>query len=325
VNCFVIMPFAPEFDDVYATIRASVEAASREGSLRCFRLDESRPAGRITDRLVQELQSASLCIADLTGGKPNVMWEVGYAMALGKPTIIINQNMGEMPFDIRDMQTLQYDRTHLSETLGKPLKRAVIDTVSSILATDQANGKAAPAIQNELVGELLDQIRELRSIVSQAVKTWNPTPQQPQQPLETRASLLGLEGGWVNRESKMHLYARVIDSELVAPYCYGGNDHLTSVYYGWKKIGEFWFARFRWLMTDISGFAFLKQESMNVLTGAWWADDEVKEIPESPNLRSGVQARWERRTDAEVPGWALRFFDEVRREGVVNRLTRRGT
>ena len=36
------MPFAPEFDDVYATIRASVEGASRENPLRCFRLDESR-------------------------------------------------------------------------------------------------------------------------------------------------------------------------------------------------------------------------------------------------------------------------------------------
>ena len=103
--------------------------------LRCFRLNESRPAGRITDRLLQEIRSGSLCIADLTGGKPNVMWEVGYAMALGKPTIIITQDKGEMPFDIRDMETLQYDRRHLNETLGNPLKRAVIrcgvfDTVS---------------------------------------------------------------------------------------------------------------------------------------------------------------------------------------------------
>jgi nucleoside 2-deoxyribosyltransferase len=315
------MPFAPEFDDVYATIRASVEGVSREDSLRCFRLDESRPAGRITDRLLQEIQSASLCIADLTGNKPNVMWEVGYAMALGRPTIIVTQDKGEMPFDIRDMETLQYDRRHLGETLGKPLKRTIIDTVSALRSANQANSKSTPAVQGELVGELLEQVRELRSMVSQAVKTWNPTPQQAQQLPETHESLRGLEGAWFNRESRAYLYARMIDNELVTPYCYGGNDHLTSAYYGWKRIGEFWFARFCWLTADISGFAFLKQESVDLLTGAWWGDDEAKEIPEIPNLRSGVPVRWERKRDVQIPGWALRFFEEVRREGVVNRLT----
>jgi nucleoside 2-deoxyribosyltransferase len=106
------MPFASEFNDVYATIKASVEGASGENSLRCFRLDESRPAGRITDRLIREIQAASLCIADLTGAKPNVMWEVGYAMALGKPTIIITQENDELPFDVRVMETIHYDRKH---------------------------------------------------------------------------------------------------------------------------------------------------------------------------------------------------------------------
>ena len=121
MNCFVIMPFAREFDDVYATIKATVEGACQESSLKCFRLDESRPAGRITERLLKELESASLCIADLTGAKPNVMWEVGYAMALGKPTIIITQEPGDLPFDVRVMETIHYDRNHLHDTLGRAL------------------------------------------------------------------------------------------------------------------------------------------------------------------------------------------------------------
>jgi len=127
----------------------------------------------------------------------------------------------------------------------------------------------------------------------------------------------------VNPESHTHLYARVIDGELVAPYCYGGNDELTSVYYGWKKIGDYWFARFCWLTSDVSGFAFLKPESVDLLAGAWWSDGESPEIPESPNLRSGVPTRWERQTHMEAPHWALQFFEEVRREGLINRLTRR--
>jgi hypothetical protein len=39
MNCFVIMPYAREFYDVYATIKGSVEGSSRESPLRCFRLD----------------------------------------------------------------------------------------------------------------------------------------------------------------------------------------------------------------------------------------------------------------------------------------------
>src|SRR5258708_3446356 len=100
------MPYAPEFEDVYATIQSIVEGVRGDNPLRCFRLDESRPAGRITARLIREIESASVCIADLTGTRPNIMWEVGYAMALGKPTILITQDPSELPFDIRDMETL---------------------------------------------------------------------------------------------------------------------------------------------------------------------------------------------------------------------------
>ena len=99
------MPFDAAFDDVYAAIKAPVERAGRDQHLRCFRLDENRPAGRITDRLLSELRRAAICIADLTGCRPNVMWEVGYAMALHKPLIIVTQQIDEMPFDLKDRRT----------------------------------------------------------------------------------------------------------------------------------------------------------------------------------------------------------------------------
>ena len=40
------------------------------------------------------------------------MWEMGYAMALGKPLIVVTQNSQDVPFDLKDMQSLQYDRGH---------------------------------------------------------------------------------------------------------------------------------------------------------------------------------------------------------------------
>src|SRR5204862_409394 len=80
--------------------------------------DEARPAGRITERLLAALRECSFCIADLTGSNPNVMWETGYAMALGKPVIVITQDLATLPFDMKDMQALCYDRTHLNSSLG---------------------------------------------------------------------------------------------------------------------------------------------------------------------------------------------------------------
>jgi hypothetical protein len=321
MNCFVIMPFNREFHDVYASIRTSVEGASQGTPLKCFRLDESRPAGRITDRLLQEIQSATLCIADLTGSKPNVMWEVGYAMALRKPTIIITQDGGELPFDIRMMETLRYDRNYLNETLCEPLKRMTIDTISSVLLASQSADHPTVSVEKELIGDLLEQMRELRNIVGQAVTAWNPPRSQMHEIMPRPDNLQALEGEWVNRESDTHLYARVINGELVVPYCYMGNDGLTSVYYGWKRTGDYWFARYCWLITQMSGFAFLKQESLDLLTGAWWSDIGSLQVPETPDFGSGIPVRWERISNAQPPDWATQFFEEVRTNGIIRCLT----
>ena len=57
MKCFVIMPFAPEFDDVYQSIKVAVETSVPEESITCRRLDEIKAAGRITNDLIQELRA----------------------------------------------------------------------------------------------------------------------------------------------------------------------------------------------------------------------------------------------------------------------------
>lgn len=320
MNCFVIMPFAPEFDDVYVAIKGGVIDATSPQACRCFRLDEARPAGRITDRLLQELRTASLCVADLTGNRPNVMWEVGFAMALGCPTIIVTQSLKDLPFDIRDMQSLEYDRNRLSATLAQPLQRAVVDTVSA-----QSDRKAATQPNNDLVGELLLQVADLKSMVAQAVRSWNPPGiVPPAVGTQPDPGLARLEGAWENEESGSHLYAKVVGGDLVAPYCYRGNEALTGAYFGWRKAGPYWFARYAWLKAEPAGFTFLKQESVDVLRGAWWGDEHGFSDPTTPPDRAGVPSTWRRLPSAQFPTWATQFIDEVRRTGLPSRLTRDG-
>lgn len=318
MNCFVIMPFAADFDDVYESIKSGVEGALATSGGRCFRLDESRPAGRITDRLLTELQSASLCVADLTGARPNVMWETGYAMALGKPLIIVTQNMQDVPFDLKDMQSLHYDRSRLSGTLAGPLRRMVIDTLGAIQGP-----MSAPALRPdpnaELVAELRDQVSELKSIVAQAVNFWGPGQAQRTRPRDETYNLSSLEGAWVSRESGSHMYAAMVNGDLIMPYCYQGNYGLVGVYYGWKRVGEHWFSRFTWIEGNISGFRFMKQESLDLLTGAWWNyESRVPDVP--PPAQSGFQSIWERRSDLDFPAWATQFIEEVQRGGLEARL-----
>ena len=318
LNCFVIMPFAQDFEDVYATIKANVESATATASGRCFRLDESQPAGRITERLLKEISSASFCVADLTGNKPNVMWELGYAMALGRPAVIVTQHLAELPFDIRDMQSLEYDRNRLSSTLGAPLRKIVIDTIS----VHRAEGKTDK--EQLLIGQLLSEVAELKGMVAQAVRAWNPAPQSSTDAAQQQVRPRGLEGAWFNRETQSYVYAKIVNDELIAPYCFSDDDHLTGVYFGWRRTGEYWFARYAWIDGTFSGFSFLKEESVDLLSGAWWEDDyEGPLTHSSPPERFGVPATWQRTPAKEFPRWATQFLAEVEQRGLPGRLTRR--
>jgi hypothetical protein len=312
------MPFAPEFDDVYSTIKASVQEAFGEPGSRCFRLDESRPAGRITDRLLDELRSSSLCIADLTGSRPNVMWEVGFAMALEKPIVVITQVPSELPFDIKDMQNIHYDRNHLSHTLGKPLKTSIIDTIQLVTPRPpKSEGQ-----DDRLVGQLMVQVKDLKSMLSQVVKAWSPSTIDSPSGSTISPTLSNLQGSWIDRSSRSYLYAQLIDNDLLIPYCYSGNSDLTGFFYGWKRMGEYWFARYCWMDGQFSGFAFLKQDSIDELNGAWWYSEDVEKIPERPIQGSGEVSHWQR-ADLGFPDWATRFLEDAEREGLATLLRRK--
>jgi nucleoside 2-deoxyribosyltransferase len=304
------MPFDPSFDDVYSMIKATVESTLKEQFIKCYRLDEARPAGRITDRLLKELQASAICVADLTGNKPNVMWEVGYAMALSKPLLIVTQEMASLPFDLKDMQSLQYDRNHLSTTLGKPLRQALTDTISDIQLNDTT--KFTHAENSPLQQDLVHQVIELKEMIGQLVKAWEPTSPLTRKIETSKTSveveLSFLEGNWINTETKSHLYAKIINSQLLMPYCFRGNDELTACYYDWKKMGDYWFARFKWFYAQISGFSFLKLESDDLVTGTWWYDYDAPEISNSPIEGTGEPLHWIRNPNKEIPSWASHFF-----------------
>jgi len=129
MKCFVIMPFAEAFDPVFQAVSEVAASAVPETDFDCYWLKDVHAAGNITDDIVHGLSEATFCIADLTGDNPNVMWETGYAMALGKPTILIGQNIASLPFDLKSHRVLEYTPERLGDLKGK-LSKAVRDTLA---------------------------------------------------------------------------------------------------------------------------------------------------------------------------------------------------
>lgn len=105
-----MMPFDPEFDEVYNLFIAD---ALNEAGYGVFRADDLRSQCSILQDIISSIVSCDLIVADLTGAKPNVFYELGLAHALRKPVILLTQDLSDIPFDLKSYRVLRYD-THFA-------------------------------------------------------------------------------------------------------------------------------------------------------------------------------------------------------------------
>jgi hypothetical protein len=125
--CFVAMPFAEDFLDVFAAaIKPAVEACG----YTCLRIDQKPTNKRITEEIAGGIQAASFMIADTSQKNPNCFYEFGFAHACGRPVIPITQDHETPPFDVKDYQHIQYDRKKL-HLLRKKIEERILKTVGS--------------------------------------------------------------------------------------------------------------------------------------------------------------------------------------------------
>ena len=106
-RAFVAMPFAEEFDGLWRAIRSACAACR----VSATRVDQSHAHENIWDEVCATITSTDFTIAvaapDATRiPNPNVMLEIGYARALGKPVLLLTDAPETLPFDLRTQRAL---------------------------------------------------------------------------------------------------------------------------------------------------------------------------------------------------------------------------
>ena len=100
---FFIMPFKEGMFALYKKLEldfGDVFTFTHAGDL-----DSQR---NILRDIVEGIHQADIVIADLTGLNANVFYELGLAHAMNKKVIIITQDLGEVPFDIKSYRVIHY-------------------------------------------------------------------------------------------------------------------------------------------------------------------------------------------------------------------------
>ncbi len=132
---FVVTPFYRQADKIWTD--ALLPAVQRINSLQDYkvnpqRADFSLKGLEFRQHLHTHLDEADVCVCDITGTNPNVMYEIGYARAKQKKTIVIRQAHQDIPIDLQDKYVQTYADDALVD-LSLYLESAVVKGIEAIM------------------------------------------------------------------------------------------------------------------------------------------------------------------------------------------------
>jgi hypothetical protein len=175
-ECFVIMPFsetehgktpnqrkisAVQWTYIYEKwIKRAVESYSST-KLKCKR-SPAQP-GNFVKGIVQDLSTADLVIADLTGQRPNVYYELGIRHAHKVGTIMITQDLSALPSDLHGYYAFQYeysDKAHEEEVYFRAFEKELHEKMQFIESAEDISDSPVSdflGVRDKLMEKSLEQ------------------------------------------------------------------------------------------------------------------------------------------------------------------------
>jgi hypothetical protein len=116
-TCFIIAPIGDldsetrkRSDQIFKYV---FEPAAKECGYEAIRADHIAEPGMITSQIIQHIIYDPIVIADLTGGNPNVFYELAVRHATRKPYAQIIEAGERIPFDVAGLRTIDVNHHDL--------------------------------------------------------------------------------------------------------------------------------------------------------------------------------------------------------------------
>ncbi len=354
MRCFVIMPIgdprkdpalAHRFEHLYSDwIKPAVEGCALAGEdhprINCHRADKDVRPGEIITQVIEALSEADVVIADLTGRNPNVFYELGVRHALRNNTILIAQDIDDIPFDLRGLRTICYRyepesllqlRASLRATLAEMFSGATqIDNPVRRLLYEREIAKliAAPVPPGyDALRQLVDEMQTIRQDLSESITEMrgfveSATASPALEAADVPDKLSRIEGAWRAAEHGGLYIVKRVGAELRGPYCYANDDNLSAHLFNFQILGNQLLCRFRWFRAPIEGCVLLRLIRKDRLHGGWWFLEHLPRAAEK-DLRY-VHDRLPRMQPLTLmripmprplPHWAVEYFKELSPDG----------
>jgi len=191
-TCFVVAPIGGDGTDIRRrsdqVLRYIIDPVlSKLNFAPAVRADKMTAGGLITRQVIDQILTADLVVADLTGHNPNVFYELALRHAFRKPFVqlAVGKTRERLPFDVQEQRTIFFDHTDLDDV--ELAKATFEDYVSSAMepgadiespvsqTVDLMSLRSSDDPEQRGQADIIEMLEDLRQVVTRNERTSEPS------------------------------------------------------------------------------------------------------------------------------------------------------